>query len=90
MSGKSVLIEVITPERLLYSGQGEMLVVSTYKGEEGFMANHSRCCQLLAESGTVKIRETGQKEFKVAKIRGGYVDIKDDFVVYADWAEWIQ
>ena len=85
----SVLMEIITPKEMFYTGQVEMLVVSTYDGEEGFMSKHTWCNKLLAEKGTVKIRETGSKDFKVASIQGGYVDIKDHFVVYTDDAQWV-
>lgn len=87
---KSVLLEVITPSAMFYSGRVEMLVVSTTEGEEGFMVNHSWCVKLLAEKGKVKLRETGAKEMKIINIRGGHVDIKDRFVVYADEAEWAE
>ena len=83
---KGVLLEVITPREMFYSGQVEMVV----DGEEGFMAHHVWCVKLLAEKGRVKIRETGAKDLKIIDIKGGHVDIKDRFVVYTDEAEWAE
>lgn len=87
---KGVLLEVITPREMFYSGQVEMVVVPTTDGEEGFMVHHVWCVKLLTEKGRVKIRETGAKELKIIDIKGGHVDIKDRFVVYADEAEWAE
>ena len=87
---KGVLLEVITPREMFYSGQVEMVVVPTTDGEEGFMAHHVWCVKLLAEKGRVKIRETGAKDLKIIDIKGGHVDIKDRFVVYTVEAEWVE
>lgn len=87
MKNKSLLLEVITPEKLIYSGEIEMLIVKTLEGMEGFMAGHTWACKLLAEDGLIKIRKKGEKEFTLIKTKNGYVDIKDHFVVYTDDAK---
>lgn len=87
---KGVLLEVITPREMFYSGQVELVVVPTTEGEEGFMAHHVWCVKLLAEEGRVKIREVGAKNLKLIDIKGGHVDIKDRFVVYTDEAVWTE
>lgn len=87
---KGVLLEVITPREMFYSGQVELVVVPTTEGEEGFMAHHVWCVKLLAEKGRVKIREVGAKDLKLIDIKGGHVDIKDRFVVYTDEAAWTE
>ncbi|MEF9922935.1 MAG: F0F1 ATP synthase subunit delta [Anaerovoracaceae bacterium] len=88
MTSNSILLEVITPAELFYKGQVEMLIVNTLNGQEGFMANHAWACKLLAD-GKLRIKEAGQSTFREAKLVGGYVDIKDEFLVYADHAEWL-
>ncbi len=87
---KGVLLEVITPREMFYSGQVELVVVPTTEGEEGCMAHHVWCVKLLAEKGRVKIREVGAKNLKLIDIKGGHVDIKDRFVVYTDEAVWTE
>lgn len=87
-SGKGVLLEIITPEQMFYSGTVEMLIVPTTEGEEGFLSGHVWCVKLLAEKGRLKFREQGTSILKLAAIQGGYVDIRDHFVVYTDKAVW--
>lgn len=88
MSSRKVMLEIITPRELFYAGEVEMLIVTTTDGEEGFMANHAWCVKLLAEKGRVKLRENRGDEMKIARIKGGHVDIKEHFVVYTDEAAW--
>ena len=44
---KSFKLEVITPSKLFYKGDVEIVIVRTLEGEEGFMADHSWACKLL-------------------------------------------
>ena len=83
----SILLEVITPSKLFYLGDIEMLIVRTTTGDEGFMANHTWACKLL-DTGELWIKEKGQKDFKIAATSGGFVDVKDTITVYTDAAEW--
>lgn len=84
---KSVLLEVITPSKLFYKDKVEMVIVRTLTGEEGFMPGHTYACKLL-DVGVMLIKEEGSAEFKAAAISGGYIDVRDNFVVYTDTAEW--
>ena len=84
---KSVKLQVITPSKLFFSGDIEMVVVRTLTGEEGFMANHSWACKLLGV-GELAIQEAGGKELKIAAVSGGFIDVKEDIVIYTDSAEW--
>ena len=83
----SVTLEIITPSKLFYRGEVEMLIVKTVLGEEGFLTGHSWACKLL-NAGKLSFKEAGAKEFRVAAIAGGFVDIRDNFVVFTDAAEW--
>ncbi|MBR0599180.1 ATP synthase F1 subunit epsilon [Sinanaerobacter chloroacetimidivorans] len=84
---KSMLLEVITPSKLFYKGEVELVIVRTLTGDEGFMAGHTWAVKLL-DAGELWIQEAGSKEFKVAALAGGYVDVKDDVVIFTDAAEW--
>jgi len=84
----SVKLQIITPSKLFYEGDIELVIVRTTEGEEGFMAHHSWACKLLAAGGEMDIQEVGQKDFKVAAISGGFIDVMEDIVVYTDAAEW--
>jgi F-type H+-transporting ATPase subunit epsilon len=84
---KSVRLDIITPERLFYRGDIELVIARTLFGDEGFMANHTWACKLLA-TGELWIQEAGSKDFKIAAISGGFIDIKDKFTIFTDAAEW--
>ena len=80
-------LEVITPERLFYEGDVEMVIVRTMVGYEGFLANHAWACKLLG-TGILRIKEPGAKEFKIAASTGGFIDVKDRVTIFTDAAEW--
>ena len=86
---KSVLLEVITPSKLFYKQKVEMVVVTTFTGEEGYMPGHTWACKLL-DVGVLKIKEVGATEFKKAAISGGYVDVRDNIIIFTDHAEWAE
>ncbi|MFA5637882.1 MAG: ATP synthase F1 subunit epsilon [Anaerovoracaceae bacterium] len=82
-----IKLEVITPSKLFYKGEVEMVVCPTLEGYEGFMANHTWACKLLGV-GELWIQECGSDDFKIAAISGGYIDVKDSIVLFTDAAEW--
>ena len=84
---KTVKLEIITPSKLFYKGEVELVVVKTLTGEEGFMAGHVWACKLL-DAGAAWIQETGTAEMKVACLSGGYIDVEDSIMIYTDAAEW--
>ena len=84
---KSFMFEIVTPEKLFYYGKVELVIARTLSGEEGFMAGHSWACKLLG-TGELLFREAGEKDFKLAAISGGFVDVRDNILVYTDSAEW--
>lgn len=84
---KSIHLEVITPSKLFYEGDVELVIARTLAGDEGFMANHAWACKLL-DTGELWIKEAGRKEYIFAAITGGYIDVKDEIIVFTDAAEW--
>ena len=84
---KRIQLEVITPSKLFYKGDVELVIVRTLTGDEGFMADHTWVCKLLA-AGELWIQEAGSKDFRIAALAGGYVDVKEDIVIFTDAAEW--
>ncbi|MDR0569712.1 MAG: ATP synthase F1 subunit epsilon [Clostridiales Family XIII bacterium] len=84
---KSVALDIVTPDRLFYRGDVELVIVRTLNGDEGFMANHLWACKLLS-TGELWIQEKGSKDFRVAAISGGFIDIKEKFTIFTDAAEW--
>ncbi|MDR1043086.1 MAG: F0F1 ATP synthase subunit epsilon, partial [Clostridiales Family XIII bacterium] len=84
---KSFKLEIVTPEYIFYEGDAELVILRTMGGDEGFMAGHSWACKLL-DIGEIWIQEAGQKDFRIAAGAQGFVDVKDDIIVFVDAAEW--
>ncbi|MDD2484013.1 MAG: ATP synthase F1 subunit epsilon, partial [Eubacteriales bacterium] len=84
---KSIELEVITPSKLFYKGQVELVIVRTLDGDEGFMADHAWACTLL-DAGELWIQEAGSKDFKIAALAKGFADVKEKIVIFTDAAEW--
>jgi F-type H+-transporting ATPase subunit epsilon len=83
----SFKLQIVTPERLFYEGDAEMVIVRTMSGDEGFMAGHAWACKLL-NVGEIWIQEKGQKEFRIAAGAQGFIDVKGEITVFVDAAEW--
>ena len=84
---KTFRLEVITPERLFYEGDVEMVIVRNLVGYEGFLANHAWACKLLG-TGILRIKEPGAKDFRIAATTGGFIDVKERVTIFTDAAEW--
>jgi len=81
---KTFLLEVITPERLVYRGQAEMLIARGTEGDLGVLAGHA---PLLTGLRIGVIRIKGPYPEKVA-VAGGFLSVRRDGVsVLADTAE---
>lgn len=86
---KTVHLEIMTPQKLLYSGEIESLIVPAFDGEEGFLPGHVWCNTLLADKGQIKFREPGSSgAYRIADIHRGFVEIKDTFLVFTEAASW--
>jgi F-type H+-transporting ATPase subunit epsilon len=84
---KAFSLKIVTPEKLFYEGEVEMVVVKATSGEEGFMADHTWACKLLVP-GSVRFKEIGAPDFRTATVIGGFVDVRDNTLIYVDTAEW--
>lgn len=79
-------LEIISPERIFYSGEAKFLELTTSEGEIGVYKNHIPMTNVLMP-GVVKIYE--KDEVKTAAVMSGFVVIlKDKIKVMAEVAEW--
>lgn len=86
--GKTFTLEIITPDRIFYTGSASMLEVTTSEGEIGVYANHVPMTNILMP-GVAKITIPGEAEKKVAAIHSGFVEILPErVVIMAEVAEW--
>ena len=85
----SFRLEVMTPSKLFYRGEVDMVIVTTKDGDESFMAGHVWACKLLEVSELwIQEKGAGKDEWRVAAVAGGFVDMKDSMVIYTDAVEW--
>ena len=78
-------LEIVTPERLAYSDEVDMVLVPGIEGELGVLPHHTPLVSLLGV-GELKIRKGGSEE--VFAIAGGFLQVRPDkVVVMAETAE---
>ena len=79
-------VEVVSPERILYSGEADMVTARTTEGEIAFLPGHAPFIGALGVA-RVKIVQTGGGE-EVAAVHGGFVEVRNDrVIVLSDVAE---
>ena len=79
-------VELVSPERILYSGDAEMVVCRTVDGGEiAFLSGHAPFLGALGE-GMVRIKTSSEEV--VAAVHGGFVEVRDNrVIVLSDVAE---
>ena len=79
-------VELVSPERILYSGEAEMVIARTVGGGDiAFLPGHAPFVGAL-EIATVTIRSDGADE--LVAVHGGFVEVSNDTVtILSDVAE---
>ncbi len=79
-------VKVITPDRIFYEGEADLLELKTSEGDIGILAGHIPLTAIIAP-GVLKITKDG--ETKEAALLEGFVEILQDRVtVLAEACEW--
>ncbi len=87
MSDKKIKCEIITPERIVYEGEVDMIVAPGSAGEIGIMPLHMPLITTLAV-GELRLKHGSDHQDYIA-IDGGYLEVREDKVtVLADAAEY--
>jgi F-type H+-transporting ATPase subunit epsilon len=73
-----ILLEIVTPERLAYSGEVDSVQVPGSEGELGILPHHAPLVSMLG-IGELRIRTGGNEE--LFAIAGGFVQVRPDKVV---------
>ena len=82
-------VELVSPERVLYSGEAEMVIARTTDGEIAFMTGHAPFIGSLGV-GAVTIRTAEGDDVKAA-VHEGFVEVTDNTVtVLSDVAELVE
>lgn len=84
---KTLLCEIVTPERIVYNHEVQMVVSTTAMGEIGILPLHAPLVTTL-ETGEVRLKVgDGAHDWEVFSISGGYLQVHEDKVlVLADAA----
>jgi F-type H+-transporting ATPase subunit epsilon len=72
-------VELVSPERILYSGEAEMVICRTFDGEIAFLTGHAPLVGAL-DIGVVRIKTTAGAH-ETAAVHGGFVEVRDDRVI---------
>ena len=79
-------LQVISPDRIFYEGDVEMVEVRTTEGEMGIYAEHIPLTAIIAP-GILRIHENG--EVKEAALLSGFIEItKKKVTILAESCEW--
>lgn len=83
---KMFKLQVISPDRIFYDGEAEMVEVKTTEGEMGIYRDHIPLTAIVAP-GILRIHEG--EEVKEAALLDGFIEItKTKVVVLAEACEW--
>ena len=83
---KSLLLRIITPDRIFYEGQAEMVEFNTTEGEIGVLPGHIPLTVIL-KPGILRIHEAEAE--KEAALHAGFAEILPDSVkILAEIVEW--
>lgn len=81
-------VELVAPEKILYSGDADMVIARTTDGEIAFMTGHAPFIGSLGV-GAVTIR-TSEGDDVLAAVHEGFVEVTDDRVtILSDVAELV-
>jgi F-type H+-transporting ATPase subunit epsilon len=82
-------VELVSPERILYSGEADMVIARTTDGEIAFMTGHAPFIGSLG-IGAVTIRASEGDDVQAA-VHEGFVEVTDDRVtILSDVAELVE
>ncbi len=81
-------VELVSPEKILYSGDADMVIARTTDGEIAFMSGHAPFIGSLGV-GAVTIRAS-EGDDVLAAVHEGFVEVTDDRVtILSDVAELV-
>ena len=72
---RKISCNILTPEKIVYEGSADYIVVPAYDGEMGFLYNHA---PLISELGIGEIRLKNDEQIEFIAIQGGFVEIRNN------------
>jgi F-type H+-transporting ATPase subunit epsilon len=77
---RTLLCEIVTPERIVYTQEAVLVVAPTTDGEVGIMPLHQPLVAAL-KPGEVRVRYGDEKQWEWFAISGGYIQVHEDKVI---------
>jgi F-type H+-transporting ATPase subunit epsilon len=74
-----MFLEILTPDKKLFSGDAEYVDVPGEAGRTGVLRNHAPLISAL-KVGQVRVRDTAKKEH-LFDIKGGIMEVRNDKVI---------
>jgi F-type H+-transporting ATPase subunit epsilon len=82
---RTLIVEIVTPEHIVYTNEVEMVVAPTLDGEIGILPLHAPLVGAL-KAGEVRVKHDGMVEWFA--VSGGYIQVHEDkVIILADDAE---
>ncbi len=79
-------LQIVTPDKLFYDDDVDMIVVRTTEGDMGILKGHTDYVAAL-DVGVIKIKKDGV--FNEATIAGGFIQVdKEKTTIVTEAAEW--
>lgn len=83
-----ITVELVSVERMLWSGSASIVTAQTTEGEIGVLSGHEPMLGQLRENGVVTIRPV-EGDRLVAAVHGGFLSVsKEKVTILADYAVW--
>jgi len=84
---RTLLCEIVTPEKIVYTNEVEMVIAPTLDGEVGILPLHAPLVTVL-RPGELRVRYNDSKDVEWFAVSGGYLQVhQDKVIVLADAAE---
>jgi F-type H+-transporting ATPase subunit epsilon len=79
MAERTLLCEIVTPERIVYTSEARMVIAPTIDGEVGILPLHAPLVSAL-NPGEIRVRYESD-EVDWFAISGGYIQVHEDKVI---------
>lgn len=83
-----ITVELVSVERMLWTGQASIVTAQTTEGEIGVLPGHEPMLGQLVDNGVVTICPVGGDKL-VAAVQGGFFSVsKEKVSILAEYAVW--
>ncbi|MDI6901210.1 MAG: ATP synthase F1 subunit epsilon [Anaerosomatales bacterium] len=77
---RTLVCEIVTPERIVYTNEVEMVIAPTVDGEIGILPLHAPLVTVL-EPGELRVRYNDNKDVEWFAVSHGYLQVHEDKVI---------